>query len=74
MFHVQDFDTAGSVPSDSSDNAVLQADFAYPCTTDDAAEVDAGLAQLPLSKILLIGGIAIAAWIPVAALLFIWLR
>ena len=74
MLHVQDFDAAGSVPSDSSDSALIEADFAYPRTINDAPEVDAGLAQLPLSKILLIGGIAIAAWIPIGALLFIWLR
>jgi hypothetical protein len=74
MFHVQDFDAAGSVPSESPDSALLQADFAVPCTTDDAAEADAGLAQLPVSKILLIGGIAIAAWVPIGALLYIWLR
>jgi len=74
MLHVQDFDAAESVPSDSSDSALIEADFAYPRTSNDVAEVDAGLAQLPLSKILLIGGIAIAAWIPIGALLFIWLR
>jgi hypothetical protein len=74
MLHVPDFDAAGPVESDSSDCALLEAEFAYPGTTDDAAEADAGVAQLPVSRILVIGGVALAAWIPIAALLFLWLR